>query len=83
MKFWQCILNLICHHLSKLVATIDKITSLKMTYSLNGHFTTLVRELVFSSNFPVKSCHANSKFGDAFLPPGSGVDFVDQVQNKP
>ena len=29
MKFWQCILNLICHHLSKFVVTIDKMASLK------------------------------------------------------
>ena len=29
IKFWQCILNLICHHLSKLVVTIDKMMSLK------------------------------------------------------
>ena len=29
MKFWQCILNLLCHHLSKFVVTIGKMTSLK------------------------------------------------------
>ena len=29
MKLWLCILNLICHHLSKYVVTIDKMTSLK------------------------------------------------------
>ena len=29
MKFWQCILNLICHHLSKFVVPIDKMMSLK------------------------------------------------------
>ena len=29
MKFSQCILNLICHHLSKGAVTIDKMTSLK------------------------------------------------------
>ena len=51
MKFWQCILNLICHHLSKFAVTIDKMTSLKMTYCLDGYFLTLVHELIFYSNF--------------------------------
>ena len=46
-----------------------------MTYSLGGH-------LLFPRTLPVKSCHTNSKFEGAFLPPVSGVDSADQAQNK-
>ena len=53
-----------------------------MKYSLDGHFTTLVHELIFTQTLRVLSSHTNSKFGGAFLLPVSGVDFADQAQNK-
>ena len=53
MKFWQCILNLICHHLSKFVVTIDKITSLK-NYILSRWFMNLFKKI---QNLGVPFCH--------------------------
>ena len=56
MKFWQCILNLICHHFSKLVVTINKMTSLKMTHSLDGH---LLHNFGSWTYFFLKFCQLN------------------------
>ena len=77
MKFWQCILNLIWHHLSKFVVTIDKMTSLK-----NDVLSRWFMNLFFPQTLQLNLAIKNSKFGGAFLSPASGVDFADQVQNK-
>ena len=70
-KFWQCILNLICHHLSKFVVTVDKMTSLKndvlsrwplcnfgsWTYFFQLTYLCLLNLVILIQNLGVPFCH--------------------------